>query len=281
MFVANTYRIMLGSPSDIQEEIGIAKKIILDWSCLNAETYNVVLLPLHWQDNSYPGYGFHPQKILDRQLVDKSDMLVCIFGSKIGTATDTSDSGSIEEIEEHVKNGKPVMIFFKQNVDITLITPESLLKLQEFKSRIGTKALWCEYKDIIDFTENFKKALILFINEHWLIHRELISDKSSAKVSFSDDELKIFYRWANDLYDTPYSHNVYVGGRTEIHLAHEFGLVLSTKQEKAWWEDFIDRLRTLEYIKFDKYDSSMHPLYKITAKGYKFAETIDIKREEN
>ena len=97
------YRIMIGCPSDITEEVQIAKRIILKWSCTYAEAHNIVLLPLHWNDNSYPGVGMHPQKMLDRQLVDKSDMLVCIFGSKIGTATDTADSGSIEEIEEHIK----------------------------------------------------------------------------------------------------------------------------------------------------------------------------------
>ena len=120
---------MIGCPSDIIEEVEVAKSVILKWSCTNAEVHNLVLLPLHWSDNSYPGYGQHPQKMLDRQLVDKGDMLVCIFGSKIGTATDTSDSGSIEEIEEHVKAGKHVMIFFKKQGDLINANIDQLRKI--------------------------------------------------------------------------------------------------------------------------------------------------------
>ena len=157
MFIANTYRIMIGSPSDIIEEVAIAKKIIIDWTILNADTQRTVLLPLHWQDNAYPGFGSHPQKMLNKQLVEKSDMLVCIFGSKIGTATDTSDSGSIEEIEEHVKMGKHVMILFKRYADLSGITPEQLQKLNEFKKRIQSQALWVEFKDSSEYAEVCKR----------------------------------------------------------------------------------------------------------------------------
>lgn len=273
MFIANTYRIMIGAPSDIREEVAIAKQIILEWTILNADTLKIVLLPLHWQDNAYPGYGIHPQKMLNKQLVDKSDMLVCIFGSKIGTATDTSDSGSIEEIEEHAKAGKPVMVLFKRNADINEITPEQLQKLKEFKQRIQSVALYSEFKDSSDFSEQFKKSLTLFVNDNWL-QNVSVSASTNSHIQLTEEEREIFKKWASDEYGTPYTHINVMGGRTEIHLAYRFGVVLNTPKEKAWWEDFIERLLELRYIKFDKYDKHSHPTYKITDKGYKFAENI-------
>lgn len=264
---------MIGCPSDIEAEVEIAKDIILKWSCMNAEARGIVVLPLHWKDNAYPGYGMHPQKMLDKQLVDKSDMLVCIFGSKIGTATDTSDSGSIEEIEEHIKGGKPVMIFLKQNVNISTISLEQLQKLQEFKARIQNQAMWCEYIDIESFEKVFSEKLTLFLNDHWY-RQEPTPNESNISPTFSEEEIMIFSRWANDKYDTPYTYTNFIGGRTEIHLAYRFGIALTNNKERAWWEDFIDRLLSLGYVKLNKLDSKNHRLYKITAKGFKFAETL-------
>ena len=115
MFPANVYKIMIGAPSDIEEEVSIAMNIIHHWNDINAEKQKTVLLPLHWSISSYPAIGMHPQKAINKQVVSKSDLLICIFGAKLGTPTNDYASGSVEEIEEHLKAGKPVMIFFKNS----------------------------------------------------------------------------------------------------------------------------------------------------------------------
>ena len=48
MFQANVYKIMIGAPSDITEEIGIIQKVLHDWKTLHSEKQKIVLLPLHW-----------------------------------------------------------------------------------------------------------------------------------------------------------------------------------------------------------------------------------------
>ena len=168
MFASTVYRIMIGCPSDIKEEVNIACEYIHKWSDMNAETFSVVLLPMHWKLNSYPAHGSHPQKILDKQLVEKSDLLICIFNSKIGTPTDTSASGTIEEIEEHIKAGKQVMIFFKKEADITNISPAELQNLNDFRDRIKGSALWWEYDNSKVFSNVLADKLQLFLNDNWL-----------------------------------------------------------------------------------------------------------------
>lgn len=281
MIQGSIYRIMIGCPSDITEEVNIAKRIILKWSCTNAEAHQMVLLPLHWSDNSYPGVGQHPQKMLDRQLVDKSDMLVCIFGSKIGTATDTSDSGSIEEIEEHIKTGKHVMIFFKQQGDLLHADLAQIKKLQDFRTRIQNKAMWCEYEDAGQFGELFSDKLTLFLNDNWLKQQPIAtSSVQRSQLELSEEETLIFSRWANDKYNTPYMA-IQLRGGLQISLAYRFGVTLQSKQDKAWWEDFMERLMSYGYINHDTPDNHGHPRYKITKQGYDFAQTLPLYDETN
>ena len=46
-FIARVYRIMIGAPSDIKEEVQIAKDVINEWNYVHTELHHKVLLPLH------------------------------------------------------------------------------------------------------------------------------------------------------------------------------------------------------------------------------------------
>ena len=167
-FIARVYRIMIGAPSDIKEEVQIAKDVINEWNYLHTELHHKVLLPLHWSISAYPNSGKHPQKIINEQVVDKSDLLICIFGSKLGTPTDTDISGSVEEINEHLKAGKDVMIFFRKNLEIeSLDDMQQVEKLLKFKESIKGNALFEEYEKN-SFKSILSQKLQLFLNNTWL-----------------------------------------------------------------------------------------------------------------
>ena len=85
MYNANVYKIMFGSPSDIVDERDIFFDIVHGWNHLHSEKNGVVLAPTHWNNDSYPLTGKHTQKIIDDVVVAKSDLLICVFGSKLGT----------------------------------------------------------------------------------------------------------------------------------------------------------------------------------------------------
>jgi hypothetical protein len=51
-------------------------------------------------------------------------MLICVFGKKLETSTENAESGTIEEINEHINERKPVMIYFK-NYDYKGITSKN------------------------------------------------------------------------------------------------------------------------------------------------------------
>ena len=155
---------MIGAPSDIKEEVQIAKDVINEWNYVHTELHHKVLLPLHWSISAYPNSGKHPQKIINEQVVDKSDLLICIFGSKLGTPTDTDISGSVEEINEHLKAGKDVMIFFRKNLEIeSLDDMQQVEKLLKFKESIKGNALFEEYEKN-SFKSILSQKLQLFLN---------------------------------------------------------------------------------------------------------------------
>lgn len=184
---------MIGAPSDIKEEVQIAKEVINEWNYVNTELHRKVLLPLHWSINVYPTCGKHPQKIIDEQMVEKSDLLICIFGSKLGTPTDTDISGSVEEINEHLKAGKDVMIFFRKNLEITSLDDmQQVEKLLKFKESIKGNALFGEYEKN-NFKSILSQKLQLFLNDTWLNsnYRPKEIEKEVVKIKLDKDKLDI------------------------------------------------------------------------------------------
>ena len=195
MYKAKVYKIMIGAPSDIQEEIQIAKNVIHRWNVINSEYQRRVLLPLHWSDNAFPLAGEHPQKTIDKTVVVKSDLLICIFCSRLGSPTDTHKSGSLEEIDEHLKAGKDVMLFFKKNGP----TPqnehdlEQLQKLISYKKTIQNNILWWEYNEVDDFENLLREKLELYVNDNWPSSRndkETVAEEG-VTLSLSKTEVSI------------------------------------------------------------------------------------------
>lgn len=195
MFQARVYNIMIGAPSDIKEEIEIARGVIHKWSSINSEKNRVVLLPLHWSENVYPSSGNHPQKIINEQIVSKSDLMICIFATRFGTKTDTSPSGTAEEIEEHIKSGRNVMVFFKEKSDIKNIDIKQYEKLMYFKEKHKENMCFGTYSDENDFEKTLSDKLQLFLNNTWLNPNYKPKEiKEDVTIILNKTELSIPYK---------------------------------------------------------------------------------------
>ncbi len=111
---SRVFRILIASPSDVDEEREIAVRVIQEWNNLYSYTRRVTLLPLRWETHTAPEYGVRPQEVINRTIVDDCDLLVGVFGTRIGTPTGSAESGTLEEIERVAKAGKPVMLYFSR-----------------------------------------------------------------------------------------------------------------------------------------------------------------------
>jgi hypothetical protein len=102
---------LIASPGDTPNERQIVHDVLIEWNGVNGEE-GVMLLPRMWETDATPEMGDEPQAIINRQLVDKADMLIGIFWTRLGTPTSETESGTLEEIERCIKADKPVLLYF-------------------------------------------------------------------------------------------------------------------------------------------------------------------------
>lgn len=278
MYQANVYRIMIASPSDIQEEIKGAFSVLNHWNDLHSEKNKMVLLPLHWSISSYPAAGEHPQKLLDKQVVEKSDLLVCIFGVKLGTPTDTEISGTVEEIKEHRKAGKDVMVFFKLSIDnITSVDPQQLQKIKDFKENIKNDVLWCDFSDANDFKQKLTDKLQLYINDHWLkTIMSSVDEEIVEEVVFTEKEIEMIKQWSKS------TNSSYHRTRTKdgcICCMGNAQFMVKEGKELAEFDNFIDRLIEAGFIGLEQYNRHGEPVYRLKKAAYDYVEKLDDKME--
>lgn len=276
MYHSDVYNIMIGAPSDIIEEVNTAIAVINQWNYINSEATNIVLMPLHWSINSYPTCGAHPQKSINKQLVSKSDLMISIFGAKLGTPTDTEASGTVEEINEHINAGKDVMVFFKLSIDdLSSVDPQQLQKIQEFKENIKNKALWCEFSDNDDFQKKLYDKIQLFVNDHWknaqqVFIPDIIAERRQP--SLSEEEKQRLIDWTEsqrvESYSYPYMHGYIYYGVGDNHYQVQEG------RENAEWEDFFKRLEKANLIEIEKYNKDGRPIYKLLKAAYDYADKL-------
>lgn len=171
---------MIGAPSDIKEEVKIAIDVIQKWNYVNSDKEEVILQPLHWSISTYPEVG-RPQGTINKQMVEKSDMLISIFGTRIGSPTGLEKSGTIEEINEHIKANKTVMVFFKTSGSYKGLDPKQIQSLQDYQEEIKDKVRWEEFETSSDFKELLTEKLQLFLNATWL--------KETQEEAYHDDNI--------------------------------------------------------------------------------------------
>ncbi|WES95742.1 hypothetical protein P2W68_12825 [Chryseobacterium arthrosphaerae] len=180
------YRILIASPSDVEEEREVAARIIQEWNDLNSFNKKIVLLPIRWETHTSPSYGLRPQEIINNQIVNECDLLIGFFWTKIGSPTGEDISGTIEEIKRVSSEGKPVMLYFsKRGKDPSLIEIEQLTKLNEFKKDIYKVALVENFNSIVDFRDKLSRHLEMKIRE-----LQESNNKNTKPIKFSFIDLK-------------------------------------------------------------------------------------------
>lgn len=159
-FEVRAFRVLIASPSDLAEERQIATNAINDWNAQNSHAELVVLLPVKWETHARPETGIRPQTALNRQLVDACDVLIGMFWTRIGTHTGVAESGTIEEINQFVAEGKPALLYFsKRPIDPDKIDLEQHRKLSDFKKETFSRALIGEFTSLEDLRNKLFRHL--------------------------------------------------------------------------------------------------------------------------
>ena len=132
--------VVIASPSDVSEERNAVTAAIYAWNnTAHSREAGIMLQPVRWETHSYPASDDRPQAIINRQIVDEGDLLIGIFGRRLGTPTGEAQSGTIEEIERFRKAGKYVALYFS-TADVPS-ADENSSKLSKIINANGRKTL--------------------------------------------------------------------------------------------------------------------------------------------
>ena len=276
---AKVFNLMIASPSDVASERSIVKEVIHDWNAVHSERENIVLLPVESESHSSPEMG-RPQEIINRQTVDKCDLLVGIFGTRIGTDTGEYDSGTIEEIERHNALGKPVMIYYSKELgDPDTFDSDQYTKLKEWKKENERRWLFVTYNDDADFKGKFSRQLQIKVNEHEIfqfrdegINSGIGREESESNIPQLSDIAKILLK---EVSQDSQGYIRYFFSRGETLILIDDGKNIIPDQNPriaAQWRAALKELKDAELLEDE---GNRGEVFVITPRGYKVADTIE------
>ncbi|MGA2217275.1 MAG: hypothetical protein ABSG51_04265 [Terracidiphilus sp.] len=245
------------------------------WNNANAPFRELMLHPVRWETHSSPQLGGHPQAILNEQVLSDADIVIGIFGTRIGTATPEYISGSVEEIKRHVAAGKLAIVYFSRvPVDPTTIDPTQFAALKAFKEECRSGGLCFDYESHDNFRREFNQHLSIELNKP----KYLWMAKPSAAVEVKDPELG-----SNDkrlLLAAAADENGQVlvtsdlGGHHVLASGEDFAE--NTARSAAAWRRAVERLENVGYL-----ERLNEEVYSLTEDGFNRAdkETASIPLE--
>jgi hypothetical protein len=169
-------RILVASPSDVEEDRKIISYVIEEINLTWPDTYNVYLEIVDWHKYSYPDVSSDPQAVINKQLPIDYDIFLALFWTRIGSPTPRAISGTIEEFERAYNKWKDnpnqlhIMVYFKiTQLSPDIIDAEQLIKLQQFKKSLSDRGI---LYFTFDKSEEFSQLLRVNISR---LLREIIT----------------------------------------------------------------------------------------------------------
>ena len=151
-----TYRCLVISPSDVPEHRDAVERAIHAWNAHTGPMLNARIEPVRWESHARPQIGSGPQAGSAEQ-ADRGGRRLrhrVLLGPARHADGRTRQSGSVEEIEQLLKRGAPVMVYF-----CTAPVPQDTLKkdptqfgrLQELRKRYEKRGILWPYATPVTF----------------------------------------------------------------------------------------------------------------------------------
>jgi len=247
-YSAKVFNVMIASPGDVASERAIIRDVIYEWNAVHSASRNIVLLPIGWESHSSPEMGASPQTIINEQILDKCDLLIGVFWTRIGTPTNEHPSGTVEEIENHIRSNKPAMLYFSgQPVVMESVDLTQYRELQTFKESCQSRGLYEIYDSHSDFKEKFYRHLQLKLNQHEMFlgvnagEIEMEPVHSNTRIPSLTNEARTLLKEASL---DPHGYILYlrVIGGTHVQVNGKDMVLTNERREVAKWESAIQEL---------------------------------------
>jgi len=263
---------MLASPGDVSNERQAARNAINEWNIQYAEEYKIVLLPIGWETHSSPEMGELPQPIINRQFADKCDIVIGIFGARVGTPTDDAISGTVEEIDRGIKASVLTKVYFsKGKVSRENINLDQLKQLEDVRLKYMKQGLIGDFTSASVFAQKLKEHLRISVRDKFLN----IDTKSNQNYEKQDNLVQLSKEGASLLIAAASSrgiiHSVHVSAGFYIQVDHKHFIEDQSPRTVARWKAVITELEQAGFI------VSTDPkkqVFTVADKGYLFIDSI-------
>lgn len=274
---AITYNILIASPSDVTAERGVVRDVVYEWNAIQSLQRSAVLLPIGWETHASPEMGAHPQEIINQQIVERCDLLVGIFWTRLGTPTPNHPSGTVEEIETIIAAGKPAMLYFSsQPVALDSVDTEEYARLKDFRDSCKDRGLYEPYDNLGDFRTKLYRHLQLKVNSHptFQITTEQSESplfESKMNIPNMTFESKVILKNAAESNGPVLLVRGSVGTTLQVN-----GRNLISNQDRrevAKWEDALAQLERLNFV---VPRGGKGEFFEITDLGYRTADMLSV-----
>ena len=281
-YQATILNVMIASPSDVAEERQLVRDAIYEWNAIHSKQFGVMLNPVGWETHVAPEMGSRPQEIINKRILNNSDILLAIFWTRLGTETGEYVSGTVEEISKHINSQKLTSIYIcDKPIPPSQIT-EQYQKLQVQIREWMPSGVLNFYNDLSSFKQKIKDHLSLHIQQNEYIQTivdELNSNhtpiESSTKKTIepSDEMIQILLNAGNA--ESQIHFRRYLGGQSLF--VGKLDLNLNKARELAKWKDALNELENLGLIKDRGFKGE---LFDLTQEGWKAFDQLKEQQQE-
>lgn len=277
-FQATVFNVMIASPSDVPVEREIVREIVYEWNAEHADERGIVLLPVGWETHSAPDSSGPAQSVINRQVLENSDLLVGIFWTRIGTATEKFASGAVEELETHIAAGKPAMLYFSEApVAPSQINNEQYQALEKFRESCKHRSLYFPFAGPDDFKSKFRRHLgIRLKDSYFKIEKEPKSNQNSFTQNpvdiLSDDEKSMLIEVSRD--SNRCINKVRISAGFFIETNRKQFVERGNPRSAAKWSSVLNNLVAKQYIIPLGHKGE---LFELTEKGYIISDLLTLE----
>jgi hypothetical protein len=281
-FSSTVYKVMIASPGDVIGARAVVRKMLDEWNVVNADSRKTVLLPVAWDTHTSPAMGDRPQAIINKQILRDCDLLVGIFWTRVGSPTGEYPSGTIEEIEEHIKAGKPVMLYFSDEpVRLDSVDEKQYSELRQFKESCQSRGLYETFSALSEFESKFYRQLQIKLNKDDYFRTSTVSgDEISATAEHRSSanegirlsrEAQLLLKEASHDADGTVLRVVTMDGFSVETNGKDLVDDRSSARSRAKWESAIDELEVSGLIADRGYKREV---FGLTQRGYEVADAL-------
>lgn len=277
-YTATVVKVMIASPGDVAHERQVIRDVIQEWNYINSETSQLLLMPVGWESHASPRMGDRAQALINDQVLKTCDLLVAVFWTRLGSPTGVSPSGTVEEIREHMRTGKPAMIYFSQQP----VRPDSVDDAQykallEFRSECQANGLIEVYESLAEFREKFARHLAITILREFskttapnsALPQARTPESQARTPEISDDAAELLKEAVRD--PTGSVLRLLTAEGLGIRANGRYMAERGNRKSEARWDSALQELARLEFL---RQSDRKGEVFAVTHTGYNAAEHL-------